>query len=123
MADTYLGSYVYCKEQHSGTVLLDGSADTGAIAVTVKDGDDVLCDWYNITKATDNGPGPKPKPPKPGKPAGNGTGSVTTLPETGTGAERGTTSGLLGVLGLGAAAAALLGKKLRGRTTDSEIAE
>jgi hypothetical protein len=45
----YIGAYVYCSEQNSGTVLYDNSADTGAISFAVADGDVVVCDWYNIT--------------------------------------------------------------------------
>ena len=47
----YIGAYVFCAEQNSGTVLYDNSADTGAISIAVADGDTVVCDWYNITAA------------------------------------------------------------------------
>jgi hypothetical protein len=45
----YIGAYVYCSEQNSGTVLYDNSADTGSVSFAVADGDVVICDWYNIT--------------------------------------------------------------------------
>jgi hypothetical protein len=99
----YLGAYVYCAEQNSGTVLYDGSADTGAVTFTASQGDDVVCDWYNITEAGTGG-------------TSNGTGS-TTLPSTGVGPEDGGTP-WLGAALLGGAAALLGGKKLREAASD-----
>jgi hypothetical protein len=97
----YIGAYVYCAEQNSGTVLFDGSADTGAVNFTASQGDDIVCDWYNLTSAASEPPAT--------------TGGVTTLPATGgaPGETAGTLSGWLGAAALGGAAAFLAGKKLR----------
>jgi hypothetical protein len=102
----YLGAYVYCAEQNSGTVLFDGSAtDTGGVVtITVENGDDVICDWYDITE----------------EPAEDGTtgGGVTTLPVTGAGprdAAGAAGAGFLAVLGLVASTCAMRAAAGRGK--------
>jgi hypothetical protein len=73
----YLGAYVYCRDLVDDEVLFDGSAvDTGgAVTINVEDGDNIYCDWYNIT----------PAPEESGNETGGTTGGTTTLPSTGTG--------------------------------------
>lgn len=95
----YVGAYVYCAEQNSGTVLYDGSADAGAVSFTASQGDDIVCDWYNLTSGGSTTPA---------------TGGATTLPATGAASsvDPGNT-GWLGAAALGGAAAFLAGKKLR----------
>jgi hypothetical protein len=95
----YLGAYVYCSEQGSGEVLYDGSADTGSVTFTASQGDDIVCDWYNITEADDDDD--DDADPTPTATSGGGT----TLPDTGTGPDASGTPGaelaLIGLLGAG----------------------
>lgn len=92
----YAGAYVYCAEQTSGTVLWDGNAPDGAVTFTANQGDDIVCDWNNIT----------------GVSAGDETGGG---PSTGAGAgEQGSERAWLGAAAIGGAAACLAAKKLRG---------
>jgi hypothetical protein len=94
----YLGAYVYCAEQNSGTVLYDASADTGSVSFAVADGDDVVCDWYNITEADED--------------EGDDGGS-TSLPATGSGPIAGTSGTPWLPLALAGGAAAALARRLR----------
>jgi hypothetical protein len=51
----YLGAYVYCSEQNSDEVLFDGDLDgDNTVGGTIEAGDDIVCDWYNITAADDD---------------------------------------------------------------------
>jgi hypothetical protein len=106
----YLGAYVYCAEQGSGTVLFDGSADSGSVAFTVEEGDDVVCDWYNITAADDDDDDDDDDGTT------DGTSGGTSLPQTGIGSSRGKDGEDFPWLGsalVGGAAALLAGKRLR----------
>jgi len=108
-ADTfakYLGAYVYCSEQKSGAVLIDTDAPSGTVTFAAAAGDDIVCDWYNITPAAAP-PAPTSEPTTPTTPA-------TTLPTTGIPAGRDGGNPLFGA-GLVAAAAAVFAaaKKLR----------
>src|SRR6478752_1448629 len=71
----YLGAYVYCSDQTTGTVVYDSDLD-GAIGVTgsFPAGAEIICDWYDITPAA-------------AAPVATTTTSTTTttLPATGTG--------------------------------------
>ena len=71
----YLGAYVYCRDLTDDEVLFDGSAtDTGGVVtLEIEDGDQVVCDWYDITEAEDTGDDD------------GGTGGTTSLPKTGSG--------------------------------------
>jgi hypothetical protein len=110
----YLGAYVYCRDLTDDVVLFDGSAtDTGGVVtIDVQDGDQVVCDWYDITEGTDTGD------TGDAGDTGGSTGSTgaTTLPQTGVGANAagsdGTTGLLLGILGvLAAGGAAMLARR------------
>jgi hypothetical protein len=70
----YLGAYVYCRDLTDDEVLFDGSATDsgGTVILEVEIDDEIVCDWYNITEATDDG----------GTSSG---GTTTTLPATGSG--------------------------------------
>jgi hypothetical protein len=106
----YLGAYVYCSEQGSGTVLIDGDAPNGSVSFTANQGDDIICDWYNLTEAAGGttGGGTTTEPP------------ATTLPSTGAGGERGHDSAWLGAAALGGTAAYLAARKLRGAPTGED---
>jgi hypothetical protein len=106
VANAYLGSYVYCSEQNSGEVLHNGGAGSASVGFTVGEGDEVVCDWYNITAAEDDDTDDDDD-------GGSGSGGDTSLPDTGVGSMVGGSSPWLGVAALGAAAALLAGKKLR----------
>lgn len=97
----YLGSYVYCAEQVSGTVLFDGSAAGGTVTFTASQGDEVVCDWYNITAGDDE--------PSDG---------VTELPSTGAGTGP-ADAAWIGAAALGAAAL-LAARKLQADRATSE---
>jgi hypothetical protein len=79
----YLGAYVYCRDLTDNEVLFDGSATDsgGTVVLEVEVGDEIVCDWYNITEAPAGG--------TDGGTTGGGTtssgGSVTALPATGVG--------------------------------------
>lgn len=114
----YLGAYVYCSEQRSGAVLYNGSADAGAVSLTANDGDDIICDWYNITAAS-SGPNAEPSAPSSTGPAAGG--AATSLPATGVaGSPNVDNVGWIDLAALGAAASAwLAANRLRDRG-DSE---
>jgi hypothetical protein len=102
---SYLGAYVYCAEQGSGAVLFDSDAPGGTVTFSAKQGDDIICDWYNITEASSGASEP---------PATGGDGGATSLPSTGVGGRTGGSSGVwLEAAALGGAAALLAAKKLR----------
>jgi hypothetical protein len=107
----YLGAYVYCSEQNSGTVLYDGSyADSpGGIVFPVSNGDDVICDVYLITPAVEGDDGSGSADTGAADTSDSRTAGTTALPSTGTGsapADRGLTS-LLGTFAIGLAALGL----------------
>jgi hypothetical protein len=100
---SYLGAYVYCAEQNSGTVLVDGHADGGAVTFTANQGDDIICDWYNITEATS----------QPASTANTDTTPVT-LPATGVaGGTDDNHTLVIGAAALTGAAALFAARKLR----------
>jgi hypothetical protein len=106
----YLGAYVYCRDLTDDEVLFDGSATDsgGTVVLDVEIGDEIVCDWYNITEAVDDGG-------DDGDSGDGGTGGTTTLPGTGTGS--GSTDQQL-ILLLGAVTTiAGLGIALRRRAT------
>lgn len=96
----YLGALVFCSEQSSGDVRFTGSAEAGLVTFDVADGDVVICDWYNITAAT-----------------APDDDDIVRLPTTGIAESGSRVSSLLGVALAAAAAAYLLGRKLRATTT------
>lgn len=98
VADDYLGSYVYCSEQNSGKVLFDGSADSASVGFALEEGDEVICDWYNITEADEDD---------------DDDDGGTTLPSTGAGSTTGGSSPWLSAATIGAAAALVASKRLR----------
>ena len=61
-AADYIGVYVYCRDLTEDEVLFDGAltADTVEgfymLPITVTEGMEVVCDWYNITPAGDHVP-------------------------------------------------------------------
>jgi hypothetical protein len=78
----YLGAYVYCRDLVDDEVLFDGSAtDTGGVVtISIEDGDNIFCDWYNITEApADSGGTTATSTPT------TTTTTTTTLPSTGAG--------------------------------------
>ena len=44
-------AWVYCKDQTSGVVLVDGRTTTGNVSITTVAGHLTICDWYNLTPA------------------------------------------------------------------------
>jgi len=99
----YLGAYVYCSGQKSGVVLLDTDAPGGTVTFTAFAGDDIVCDWYNITEAV---AATSPVTPP--------TTAATTLPSTGValgdaGNDSGLGTGLVAAAGITLAVA----RKLR----------
>jgi hypothetical protein len=93
----YEGVYAYCSDQTTGTVLFEGMAD-GGFLLTVTDGAQVVCDFYNLTPASAGEPqAPTEPPPSAEPPTTEGTSSegassvmgtssgsqVTSLPSTG----------------------------------------
>jgi hypothetical protein len=102
----YLGAYVYCRDLTDDEVLFDGSATDsgGTVVLDVEVGDEIVCDWYNITEAEDGGDD-----------GDSGTGGTTTLPTTGTGSGS-TDQQLILLLGMVAGIGAL-GIGLRRRST------
>jgi LPXTG-motif cell wall-anchored protein len=96
--DDYLGAYVYCSEQNSGDVLFDSDLDgDNALFGDIEAGDDVICDWYDITEAEDTGD--------------DDDDGGTTLPSTGIGFTGGSDDASL-LLALGLTALALGGGAL-----------
>ncbi|HEY7035073.1 MAG TPA: hypothetical protein VH482_27280 [Thermomicrobiales bacterium] len=91
----YLGAYVYCRDLTDDVVLFDGSAvDTGgAVTIDIEDGDQVVCDWYDIVEGADTTGD-----------TGEDVGGTTTLPQTGQGSgaaePQGNTPLLVGLLGV-----------------------
>src|SRR5262249_9627405 len=54
----YLGAYVYCSDQNTGDVMFDSDLDgTVGVAGSIDAGADVVCDWYDILPAKDDGGG------------------------------------------------------------------
>ena len=51
----YRGAYVYCSELKSGAVLFDGRISTNSITLTTWSGANIVCDWYNLTRAQPKG--------------------------------------------------------------------
>ncbi|MGH2560358.1 MAG: hypothetical protein ACRDJH_14950 [Thermomicrobiales bacterium] len=47
--DRYEGAYVYCSNQVTGAVLFDGPITTNRVTITTTAGQEVICDWYNLT--------------------------------------------------------------------------
>jgi hypothetical protein len=47
-----LGAYVYCRDQPSGRVLIDGHLTTNTLRLHTWRGARIVCDWYNLTPAT-----------------------------------------------------------------------
>jgi hypothetical protein len=45
----YGKAWVYCKDQTSGVVFVDGRTTTGNVSITTVAGDLTICDWYNLT--------------------------------------------------------------------------
>ena len=88
--DDELGAYVFCSEQGNGDVLIDGLSETGVVSFEVADGDEVICDWYNLTDEAI----------APVDDDGDKDDDVTTLPETGVGATSPHSSELVLFLGL-----------------------
>lgn len=89
----YVGAYVYCSEQGTGSVLFDGRADDGDVSITLRDGDEVICDWYNLTQ-----PEPVRTPtatPTSTVPPAETPTEEPTLPTTGTGYARGASNASL----------------------------
>lgn len=105
----YLGAYVVCSEQGSGAVLFGGSAPAGAVSFNAVQGDDIVCDWYNLTDAT-GGVVETPVATATTTPIGG----TTTLPNTGVADGSGGGGAWIGAAALGGAAAYLAGRKLRG---------
>jgi hypothetical protein len=110
-------SYVYCAEQRTGTVLFDGRVgpvendyslgEQGEpVEFDVAAGDDVVCDWYDLTSSGGHATDPTPIAKTP-TPAAGGSG-VTTLPKTGGPPAFSSTdrTGVLGVVALLLVAAA-----------------
>lgn len=104
--DEYEGAFVFCSELDSGAVLVSEHTADGSVTFTASQGNEVVCDWYNLTEAG---------------PAGTPTGDdddddqPTTLPNTGSGVAGGGTASVLFLLGLSAAAWALITRR-RGST-------
>jgi hypothetical protein len=48
-ANSYVGSYIYCSDDASKKVLIDGRADDGDFAITTTRGRYYTCDWYLLT--------------------------------------------------------------------------
>jgi hypothetical protein len=44
-------AWVYCKDQTSGAVFVDGRTTTGNVSITTVAGHLTICDWYNLTPA------------------------------------------------------------------------
>jgi hypothetical protein len=67
-AGDYIGVYAYCRDLTSDRVLFDGALTADAVEgyyflpVTVTEGMEVVCDWYNITEAGELVPGPSHLP-------------------------------------------------------------
>lgn len=109
----YLGAYVVCSEQGSGAVLFGGSAPAGAVSFNAVQGDDIVCDWYNLTDAT-GGVVETPVATTTATATKTPTGGTTTLPSTGVPGGSGGAGTWIGAAALGGAAAYLAGRKLRG---------
>jgi hypothetical protein len=101
----YLGAYVYCSEQNSGAVLFDTDLNgTTGVSGNIEAGDDVICDWYNITEAA-------------AAPTATASSGSTALPSTGAGTSGGADeSALLLMLGLAALTLGGVAVALRRRT-------
>jgi hypothetical protein len=105
--ENYLGAYVYCSELASDVVLVNESAPTGSVTFAASQGDEIVCDWYNLSEPGGAEPAPDPEP-TPADP------DVVTLPNTGTG--RSQTGNMQLLVALLSVAAACAGVGLR-RTT------
>jgi hypothetical protein len=105
----YLGAYVYCSEQNSGEVLIDIDLDgDDTVGGEIEAGDEVVCDWYNITEADDDDDGGDDDDDGGDDDDDNGG---TTLPDTGVGFGGGSSDAVL-LLTLGLSALALGGTAL-----------
>jgi hypothetical protein len=51
-------AWVYCKDQTSGDVFVDGRTTTGNVSITTVAGHLTICDWYNLTPAPTVAPRP-----------------------------------------------------------------
>lgn len=117
MDDTdYVGAFVYCRDLVSDEVLVEGMADDlWLVELTVEDGMDVVCDWYNLTgeaPAPTATPAPTQAPQPTEVPASE---TVTELPSTGTGSIDGGNVAML-LLAMVVAAAGFGAVALRRRT-------
>ena len=80
----YDGAAVHCEairfdEPPIGVrVLFDGRADGGAVQITVDEGDEVQCEWYNLT-----GAGVSPTPTRTATPTPTPTATPTPTPTAG----------------------------------------
>lgn len=52
---TDAGQYIYCSVQHKGRVLYSDHRKGGSIYITLKAGEKVICDWYNLYKPAPQG--------------------------------------------------------------------
>jgi hypothetical protein len=97
----YTGARVFCSEQASQNVLIDASVPSGTVSFTASAGDDIICDWYDLTAAVVQTPttGPTAVATATTVPAATNTPSTTTLPSTGTGDTGGSSNGLLLIAG------------------------
>jgi hypothetical protein len=80
VAANYVGAYLYCRDLNTNTVLIDGRLETNAADIVVSDGQNIVCDWYDLTPAA-------------AEPTGSPTAVATTapvagLPSTGSGSGR-----------------------------------
>lgn len=104
----YAGAYVFCSVQGSGKILTDGPVTTGAVTITTAAGDEVICDWYNLTNEVVNTPtvGPSPTATATSVPvvqptaAATSTSKPVTLPNTGAGDSGGSGSATFWIAGL-----------------------
>jgi hypothetical protein len=102
--ERYVGVHVFCSEQNSGTVLYDDKAPEGWITIHAVQGDDVVCDWYNLTEESSE--------PQPTAVPTATAGGVTTLPSTGNAAGGDGDAVWIGAALVGGAAALIAGKRL-----------
>ena len=94
----YDGARVFCSEQGSQHVLYDSSAANGSISFTAAAGDDVVCDWYNLTAGVVQTPTTGPTASATTAPSATKTPTIT-LPNTGAGDTGGSSNGMLLIAG------------------------
>ncbi len=102
----FKGAYVFCSEQVSGKVLTDGRVNGGSVTINTNEGDEIICDWYNLTAAVVITPTVGPSPTATATsvpvvhPTATSTPSTTTLPNTGAGNANSSSGTIMWIAGI-----------------------